>query len=84
MIIRSQDKSIIVDAFLVHIDDVLSKKTQKRTISAQYSYSGITAGFTAGCIIGTYPDTDTAMKEMDNIMNFFNVNTSLSSIYQMK
>jgi len=65
------------------VDEALVKRTQERTISAHYS--GMTMGSTGSCVMGKYPDMETAMKELDNMMDFFNESTSGSSaVYQIK
>ena len=72
MLIRSQDKSIIANVIMIF--------SKGKKICAQYAAN---TGWAANEIeVGTYADKETAMKELDNIMNFFNENPK--GIYQLK
>ena len=78
MLIRSQKKGELVNAIAVYKQNMAFSKT--RFISARYA--GGTLLHDNGFIIGTYPDEETAQKEMDNITQFFRDNPS--GIYQMQ
>ena len=80
MLIRSQNKKRLVDAIEIYVDtDVVTLK-KERTVKARYARQP--AFFDNSVELGKYPNEETAVNEVDNIMQFFIDNPS--GVYQMK
>ena len=80
MLIRSQNKEILVNAINISIET--SKK--KATIYATYAANhGLQANVSE---IGDYKDKEAAIKELDDLISFFNDTPAgvYPGIYQMK
>ncbi|MDR2183521.1 MAG: hypothetical protein LBE55_05050 [Clostridiales bacterium] len=74
MIIRSQNKEVLIAAAAIRI--IASKKSAE-------IYAGSVDGLGGqSFVIGDYPTKEIAIKELDDIMQFFVENPS--GIYQMK
>jgi hypothetical protein len=74
VLVRSQDKEILVSAEIIRI--IASKKSTE-------IYAGSADGFGGQSFaIGEYQTKEIAVKELDNIMQFFVENPS--GVYQMR
>ena len=76
MLVRSQSKEHLVDAILIGI----TKRNNKILVYAQYAANNETRNNLVE--IGEYQTKEMAIKEIDDIMQFFSENPS--GIYQMK
>jgi hypothetical protein len=77
VLVRSQNKELLVNAILISITET-KKKVE---INAQYARDdALDSGNFVG--VGEYQTKEIALKELDNIMQFFVENPS--GVYQMK
>ena len=76
MLIRAANKEILIDANLVKITVEITNNPSKDEITI-VAYAG-----NAVCTLGEYPDKESAIIELDSIMQFFN--SYPTGIYQFK